>query len=103
MADPEAEGEGDAESCPELHPTFSSCQVLWGCRPLPSRPIRILKVPIKGSKGDQNINSLTPIGPHDVLMWNTDNKKSQNLNNKLLFATQITSPQRCVVFQGLVL
>ena len=47
--------------------------------PLPSSPIRILKMPLRGSKWNQNINSLTPTGSHDVLMWNTDNKNHQTI------------------------
>lgn len=32
-------------------------------------------MPIRGSKWNQNINSLTSTGSRDALMWNTDNKK----------------------------
>lgn len=65
-----------AGSCLELHLTSSSCQILWGCYPFPPPPIRILKMPARGSKQKQNINFLAPTGSHDVLMWNTDHRKS---------------------------
>ena len=35
-------------------------------------------MPKKAVTWNQNINSLTPTVLHDVLMWNIDNKRSQN-------------------------
>ena len=49
---------------------------------VPSPPISTLKMPIRGSKWNQKINSFTSTGSLDVLMCNTDNQESLNYNNR---------------------
>ncbi|XP_052557279.1 uncharacterized protein LOC128089670 [Tympanuchus pallidicinctus] len=66
-------------SRPQLHRTPVPARSSGDAAPSP--PMAILKESAKDSKGNQHIHALTPTGPHDVQMWNTDRKKSRNHNS----------------------